>query len=158
MFDRAFKLIIGHEGGYVDDPVDPGGETKWGISRRAYPGRDIKNMTLTTAKQIYRADYWDKCRCAQMPWSLAVMIFDCAVNQGPGVAIKYLQDAVGTTPDGQIGPVTLQALAAAQGDGYVLSREVALDRIMRYTSTDNFGRYGRGWIRRTLETLTEGVK
>lgn len=81
-FDAAFAAVVGVEAGYANDPKDPGGETKYGISKRAYPGVDIKNLTLEGAKAIYLRDYWYPSGCEHMPWALAVCALDCAINQG----------------------------------------------------------------------------
>ena len=62
-FDQCFEKVIGFEGGYTLDPKDPGGETNWGISKRAYPSIDIKNLTREGAKEIYKRDYWDRAQC-----------------------------------------------------------------------------------------------
>ena len=81
-FDRAFRFLIGEEGGYSADPHDPGGETKFGISKRAYPQLDIKSLTLDQAKAIYRRDYWDRLQLDARKYGPALVLFDCAINQG----------------------------------------------------------------------------
>lgn len=81
-FQQAFQIVIGHEGGYVNDPVDPGGETKYGISKRSYPDVDIPNLTLEKAQAIYERDYWLKCGCDKLPHPMNIIIFDSAVNHG----------------------------------------------------------------------------
>jgi len=73
-FDKAFEILIGHEGGYVNDVNDRGGETRYGISKRAYPHIDIANLTLAQAKEIYRTDYWDKVKCSSLPPDLALLV------------------------------------------------------------------------------------
>jgi len=94
-FDNAFKTVIGHEGGYVNDPNDRGGETKYGISKRAYPMLDIKNLTLKQAKAIYKRDYWDKCGAEYMKTpDLKTLLFDIAVNHGNRRAKMMLQEAL----------------------------------------------------------------
>lgn len=144
-FDRAFEHVVGVEGGYVNDPRDPGGETRYGISKRAYPNEDIRNLTLDRAKQIYWRDYWDACKCDSIPSPLNLYVFDAAVNQGISVAIRVLQGVLGLTQDGIIGPKTIAAASVAG------SEKVALylaDRAMRYAKTANFDTYGRGWMKR----------
>jgi len=91
-FDRAFQLVIGAEGGYVNDPSDAGGETKYGISKRAYPDTDIKSLTLDDAKEIYKQDYWNAVQGDDLPDRLDIVMFDCAVNQGVGAARKLYAD------------------------------------------------------------------
>lgn len=99
-FRKAMEFVALHEwgnrpdGGYTNDPDDPGGETKWGISKRAYPNEDIKNLTPERALQIYASDYWDKAGCDDIPFPLNVVVFDSAVNCGVGVARWWLKDAL----------------------------------------------------------------
>jgi lysozyme family protein len=151
-FSRAFLAVVGEEGGYVNDPRDPGGETKYGISKRAYPTEDIRNMTIDRAGVLYRRDYWDAIRADELPWPWALMVFDCAVNQGVGTAIRLMQDALGVMVDGKIGPRTL---AAAQGrDSRALARFMAL-RALRYAKNPNFDTFGYGWLTRTYVMVLE---
>lgn len=155
-FDQAFERVIWHEGGYVDDPVDPGGETKFGISKRAYPGEDIANLTLERAKLIYRFDYWAPAGCDAVPDALRFALFDMAVNQGVKTAIKALQHAVHETEDGIIGPRTLQAIQSSDV-GRLLFRFTAA-RLVAYTRAPDpqWARFGRGWIRRVAANMTQG--
>ena len=81
-FDRAFGIVVDVEGGYSFDPSDPGGETKYGISKRAYPNEDIKNLTLERAKFLYQRDYWNPHDLDSLEWGKALLVFDCAVNGG----------------------------------------------------------------------------
>lgn len=85
-FETAFKEVIAYEGGYVNDPRDPGGETKFGISKKAYPKLDIKGLTPEKAKEIYRRDYWDPLKLEDLNAEAALFVFDTAVNQGLGTA------------------------------------------------------------------------
>lgn len=79
-FPRAVAILIDIEGGYVNHPDDPGGETKYGISKRSYPNENIADLTVERASAIYRRDFWDKCGAAQYEWPLAYYVFDFAVN------------------------------------------------------------------------------
>lgn len=146
-FDKAIKVIldIRIEGGYVNDPNDPGGETKFGISKRAYPHLNIKELTLTEAKAIYKHDYWDKVMGDQLPYPLSLYVFDCAVNQGVSVAILTLQDVLGVAKDGVIGAMTVGAARASTIDVCAL---YLAKRALRYTKTANFDKYGKGWMKR----------
>lgn len=136
-FDDAFARLVDpqHEGGYSNNPADPGGETKYGLSKRAYPGEDIANMTLDRAREIYRRDYWGPAGCDGLPDLLKYEMFDLAVNTSapgkPTTAIRMLQQAVGATVDGVFGPKTLMAAQAAN-PATALRRLQAL-RINYYT-------------------------
>jgi lysozyme family protein len=119
-FDDAFAAVIGVEGVYSNDPNDPGGETKYGISKRAYPNTDIKNLTLDQAKAIYRSDYWNPLQLDAKPWPTALLLFDCAVNQGRTFAATLPADPLG----------------------------IATGRALRYAQNPNFYRFGKGWFNR----------
>ncbi len=150
-FDAAFEKIIGSEGGYVNDPQDPGGETKFGISKRSYPTTDIANLTLDQAKAIYQRDYWDKCSCSQLPSPLDLLVFDSAVNQGVSPACHMLQDAVGVVSDGVIGALTVSAAVHAGPRAAAL---FMANRAMRYANTPEPQRtqYLHGWFNRLFLT------
>lgn len=148
-FDNALALILKHEGGYVNDLRDAGGETNYGISKRAYPNVDIKKLTPALAGELYRKDYWDAVQGDKLPPVLALCAFDCAVNQGPDYARKNLQFALGVKMDGSIGQVTL---AAAAKRPYDTAIKYQAARIERYVKTAGFDTFGSGWIRRTIET------
>jgi lysozyme family protein len=94
-YDIAFPLVISAEGGYVNDPDDPGGETKFGISHKAYPALQIANLTIEDAKLIYLVDYWNKMDCDSLPPPLDLFVFDCAVNMGRARAKEILTDTNG---------------------------------------------------------------
>lgn len=153
-FDEAFEKLIGHEGGYVDHPRDPGGETKFGISKRSYPKENIKGMTLDRAKMIYRRDFWDKCHIDDLPEEVWFDVFDMAVNAGTTAAIKVLQRSVGTKDDGLWGPKT--ALAAQEIEPARLSRVYNGHRLNYYTNLGDFKTFGKGWVRRVASNLIEG--
>lgn len=107
-FDKAIELVLEHEGGYVNNPLDPGGETKYGISKRAYPFEDIAGLTLERAKEIYKRDYWKYD--AVLDQRVANKLLDMAVNMGASQAHKIVQKALGITADGVFGPATLKAV------------------------------------------------
>lgn len=146
-FDVALALLLRLEGGYVDDPADPGGETKFGISKRAYPGLDIGALTEADAAAIYRRDFWDALRCDTLPPALAVCLFDAAVNQGRNAAIRLLQRAVGAKEDGVLGPDTLARAASAQA---VQIDDFMARRAKRYAELSTVSTYGLGWFRRLM--------
>ncbi len=131
-FDAAFNIVVGVEGGYVENPSDPGGATKYGISKRQYPFLDIENLTLEQAKAVYLRDYWHACKCDEMPWDMALAMFDCAVNQGQGTAER------------------VRLLAPTLAD-------FQAERAVLYAKLATFPQFGRGWMRR-LFTIFEAAK
>ena len=153
-FDDIIEVVLEHEGGYVNDPDDPGGETNFGIAKRSHPDVDIKNLTKDGAKEIYYQDYWIKNRVTQMPEDLKHIYFDMCVNQGRGRAVKILQRAANAkgadlTVDGGLGPKTITAL-----------KGVELDRVRAYrikyyadlvTRKPDLEKFYFGWFRRGLE-------
>lgn len=151
-FDKAFGVVLGHEGGYVNHPRDPGGETKWGISKRAYPREDIKNLTVERAKELYKRDYWDACRCGEMPASVGLIVFDAAVNCGVSRSTKWLQQSVGAAADGFIGPATMAALQKAlAGKGRAtVCRDLLTARLTFQVALPTWKTFGLGWARRIV--------
>jgi len=106
-FMKALRFTSKWEGGYVNDRYDAGGETKYGISKRAYPDLDIENLTREEADAIYERDYWRKPKFHKLPAKVAIAAFDFGVNSGHKRAVKYLQRIVGAHDDGMLGPKTL---------------------------------------------------
>lgn len=153
-FDMAFDRLMGSEGGYTDGAGDPGGETKWGISKRSYPDLDIKNLTKEEAKIIFRTDFWDKVNGDALIDGVAFQVSDFAYNSGPQVAIRYLQRAVGVADDGHWGPHS-QACAEAMGEAKTIMRLNAL-RLQFMTSLKNWPTASRGWSRRIADNLIYG--
>ena len=151
-FAVAFDLLIGHEGVYSDNPHDPGGETKYGISKRSYPAVDIKSLTLADAKALYFRDFWTRAQCDKLPPILAFAVFDAAVNSGIGQAIRWLQRAVGVADDGVIGPLTLAAIQRQNDDSAICARfnGQRLDFMTRLSTWEVFS---RGWARRIAANL-----
>lgn len=145
----AFVLADRIEGGYVNDPRDPGGETNFGISKRAYPKVNIKTLTRDDAIAIYQRDYWVATGCDDLPPKIAVALFDGAINQGRTVAARLLQTALGVAVDGIIGPKTIAAAYDADQDDLVI-QFIGL-RLRRYAHTANSMTYMRGWANRVLE-------
>ncbi len=109
----AIQFVLRMEGEYTLDPKDPGGETKWGISKKSYPSLDILNLTVEQAKEIYQRDFWAACSCDDLPTVFACVVFDTAVNQGTTKAKRILQMTLGVDVDGIIGPKTIAAAAKA---------------------------------------------
>jgi len=113
-WDKAIAFVLKMEGDYTHDPNDPGGETKFGISKRAYPDFVIKDLTEDEAKEIYVRDYWRPCQCDDLPTPFAIAVFDTAVNQGINKAKRILQIALDVTVDGVIGDKTIAAAFKAK--------------------------------------------
>ena len=157
-FDRAFGIVVGQEGGYTQDPADPGNwtgggpgrgacrGTRWGISAAAYPALDIAGLLLADARAIYRRDYWDRVGGDALPAPLALLVFDAAVNNGVGRAVRWLQGAAGVAADGVPGPVTLAAVRARPP--LALCAEVQAQRMVFMAALPAWPHFGLGWARR----------
>ena len=160
VFEKAFAVVVGEEGGWSGAPDDPGNwtggavgsgamrGTKFGISAAAYPTLDIAALTPADAQAIYRRDYWERVRGDDLPPALALLVFDAAVNNGVARAARWLQQALGVTADGEIGPVTLAAIGARAGDGEALCAEVLARRMDFMATLPTWRSFGLGWARR----------
>ena len=153
-FNEIIEKVLEHEGGYVNDPKDLGGETKYGITKRFYPDIDIKNLTIEQAKEIYKKDYWDKNKVESLPQNLWHIYFDMCVNMGKRTAVKVLQRAANNRGkdlevDGGLGPKTIEAL-----NGVELDRVRAF-RVKYYvdliTAKPEQEKFYLGWFRRATE-------
>ena len=159
-FDKAFDLLIGNEGGYVNDPKDPGGETNLGITKtvavaNGYAG-DMRTMPKETAKAIYRKMYWDKLQCDQLPFVVAFQLFDAGVNHGNSQAVKFLQRALSVVDDGVIGAKTIAATNAL--DDLQIVMLFNAERIEFYAALKTFSTFGKGWVRRVASNLKLAAK
>lgn len=152
-FDKAFERLIGHEGGYVHHPQDPGGETNFGITKRSYPAEDIRGMTLERAKAIYLRDFWDRAGCGYVPDAARFDLFDMAVNSGVKPAIMAMQRAIGADPDGVIGPKTL--LLLDNTDPLRFRMRFNGYRLQLMSSLPTWPAFGRGWANRIAKNLIE---
>ncbi len=155
-FDAAFDRLFANEGGYVDDPSDPGGETNWGISTRSYPNVDIKALTRDGAKAIYASDFWARIVADDLPDAAAFQAFDFAVNSGIETAVRYLQRAVGVADDGHWGPVSRAAATLLTPCELILSLNA--ERLEYMTKLVHWPSAGRGWTRRIANNLQYGAK
>jgi lysozyme family protein len=145
----AVDLIIEIEGGdkLVEDPRDPGGLTKYGISQRAFPNEDIRNLTVYRARELYEERYWNRIRGYDIiERGIALAMFDCAVNQGVNASIRLMQRSIGVKDDGDFGPITLRTLNACSPADIL--PDFFQRRLKRYRETPNYDIYGRGWERR----------
>lgn len=158
-FDQAFHALLGHEGGFVDHPADPGGATNWGVTQRVarehgYTG-DMRHLPVERAKAIYRASYWAPIRADELPATLRYATFDAAVNSGNGQAVRWLQRALGVADDGRIGPITLAAAQAAEREGRAdaVLRSMLGQRLVFMTNLSTWPSFGRGWARRVASLM-----
>ncbi|MCK9008510.1 glycoside hydrolase family 108 protein [Haemophilus influenzae] len=158
-FKQIFDRLIGHEGGYVDDPRDPGGETNWGVTKRTaqangYTGA-MKTMTRQQAYEIYRRAFWLCYNCEQMPDAVAYQFFDAAVNHGFGNASRMLQRAVNVADDGIIGNMTIAAIKKMAISDVIM--RLNAERLEFYCKLGTFATFGKGWVRRVAGNLKYGA-
>lgn len=154
-FETAFDRLIDHEGGYVSDPLDPGGETKFGISKREYPNLVIKNLTRENAHDIYLRDFWNKINADKLPDGVAFQLFDFAVNSGIQTSIRYLQRALNVADDGHWGPVSQNAADRASETDMIMNLNA--ERLDYMTRLNNWDHNSRGWARRIAKNLKYGA-
>lgn len=160
-FSECLPLILAHEGGWADHPKDPGGATMKGVTLGTYSewlGRpatktELRNISDDHLRKIYEANYWRAAACDRLPPGVDYMVFDFAVNSGPGRARKFLQRVAGVAPDGAIGPVTVAAVNKL-GARLLIDR-LNEDREAFYRSLDTFPTFGKGWLRRLTEVTAE---
>jgi lysozyme family protein len=151
-FDQAFHRLLGHEGGYVNHPNDPGGETIWGITRRDHPDLWVNGPpSVEQAKARYRSVYWKPVCADDLPEQIRFDVFDAAVNSGRGNAVRWLQRAAGVADDGRIGPVTVAAVH--QADPARLLARFNGHRLKFMASLSTWPSFGRGWANRVAENL-----
>jgi lysozyme family protein len=156
-WDASFEMVLKHEGGYVNDPRDPGGRTNLGVTQRAWEAwlvrtvteSDMRALTPEKVKPFYKAMYWDKIKGDQLPAGADYAAYDLAVNSGVGRAAKYLQEIAGVVADGAIGPKSIEAIKACNpkelADALCDMRLAFLKRL------PTFDTFGKGWSRRVAE-------
>lgn len=154
-FKEFWARIVKHEGGYVNNPKDPGGETMYGITKRVarahgYTG-SMRNLPLATAEAIAQQSYWDAIQGDKLPAAVAWQVVDAAYNHGNRQAVKFLQRAIGANDDGIIGPRTLAAVEALDGNKIVLL--FLAERLQFFTNLRTWGTFGKGWSRRIVGNL-----
>ena len=153
-FDEIIEQVLEHEGGYVNDPDDPGGETKYGIAKKFNPDVDIKNLTKEGAKEIYFEKYWTPSKADQVPDRLKHIYFDMVVNFGQGGAVRVMQQAAvskghNIDVDGGIGPATIKAMQNVETDRVRSYRVLKFARIVIKRPTQE--KFWLGWFRRASE-------
>jgi lysozyme family protein len=157
-FDRAIDLVLELEGAPTNDPVDPGGETHFGIAHVYHPGIPWP-PTREQAIQIYRHDYWSPIHGDELPPGLALVVFDAAVIPGLGFAIRALQQALRVEDDGVVGPNTLAAARYASWRTVLAVTAARLAEFERQVRTYPFKtRWAAGWRNRALSTYREAVR
>jgi lysozyme family protein len=156
-WNAALAAVLHHEGGFVNHPLDPGGITNLGCTKATWEKwcghpvteQDMRDLTPEDVAPLYKTKYWDKVRADDLPAGVDYVVFDTAINSGPGRAAKLLQETIGTTPDGAIGPLTLRAIAAMPAKDIINSFQ---DRRLAYLQTlPTWSTFGRGWARRVEE-------
>jgi lysozyme family protein len=153
-WEKSFELMLASEGGYVNHPSDPGGMTNLGVTKRVWEewvGREsnekeMRSLTPEMVEPLYKRKFWDACKCDDMPAGIDYLVFDFAVNAGVGRSAKILQTAVGVTPDGGIGPITLAAVKAQ--DPAELVQKFSDAKEAFYRSLNTFETFGKGWLNR----------
>jgi len=166
-FERAYRFVVGAEGGFTNDPNDRGnwtsgiigeGELKGtnkGISAMSYPNRDIEKLTDAEIAKIYESDYWHPMRCDYVSYPKGLVMFDCAVNQGRNRAARFAQSASGAVVDGIMGRNTIMAMQLTTDEIFV-EKFLSL-REDHYRRLSTFERYGKGWLRRIEHVRKEAL-
>lgn len=162
-FDECLKLVLKSEGGFVNNPNDPGGMTNLGVTRntweawvgRASSEKEMKSLTPELVAPLYKRKYWDAIRGDELPDGVDYCVFDMAVNSGVGRAVKFLQEIVGTTVDGAIGPKTLAATRAY--DPVKLIEAYNEKRKAFLASLPTYQYFGKGWNHRIASVKAEAL-
>lgn len=163
-FEQCLALVLKHEGGYVNNSKDPGGMTNLGVTKKVWEewvGHPVdeaamRALTVQDVAPLYKKNYWDKIKGDQLPMGVDYACFDLAVNSGVGRAAKILQQAVGVSADGAIGPATLDAVAKANPRD--LATEICDLRLNFLQSLPTWATFGRGWGRRVSEVEETAFK
>jgi lysozyme family protein len=157
-FDKAFAELIDNEGGYSNNPNDPGGETNWGITvavarAHGYTGA-MQDMTINYAKTIYAQAYWLSA-FDTLAYPVAFQLFDASVNSGLSQVVRWLQRALGVSDDGIFGNITLAAAQAMDPLKLVLLFNA--NRLNFMTQLSTWPTFGKGWARRIANNLIKGA-
>jgi lysozyme family protein len=161
-WEDCFARVLKHEGGFVNHPKDPGGMTNLGVTKanwEAFLGRDVSEadmraLTPDSVKPFYKAMYWDKMRCDDLPSGVDYAAYDFAVNSGVGRSAKYLQRIAGVTDDGVIGNKSVEAICAY--DPAQMVNDLCDMRLTFLKSLSNFATFGRGWESRVHDVAEIG--
>jgi len=151
-FQECLDLVLKSEGGWVNNPADPGGETNLGVTKRVweeYVGhavKTMKNLTKDDVAPMYELKYWRPCYCEVLPRGLDFVVFSMGVNAGPGRSVKLLQQSIGCVPDGVIGPRTRELISASNSANLIA--KFSETRREHYRSLKTFPIFGKGWLAR----------
>jgi len=156
-FEYSLDLVLQSEGGFVDNPKDPGGMTNLGVTAITWANfkgrnttkKEMMSLTPEDVAPLYEKKYWDACNCDVLPSGIDYLVFDFAVNAGPGRSIKTLQKTLSVPEDGVIGPVTLQNIDIT--DKTELITRFSDEKKQFYESLPTFATFGKGWLKRVDE-------
>ena len=162
-FQKALEFVLHHEGGFVDHPRDPGGATNLGCTKSTWEKwighpceiDDIKALTADDVSPLYKQKYWDAVKADDLPTGIDYCVFDTAINSGPGRAAKFLQEAIGVTADGSIGPVTMKAIQDADARQVIEAYSAA--RLAFLKELPTWDAFGRGWERRVTDVRRQAL-
>jgi lysozyme family protein len=162
-FDQALAAVLKSEGGFSNNPKDPGGMTNLGCTKAVWEEhcghpvneKVMRALTPDDVAPLYKRKYWDKVQGDELPPGVDYVVFDAAINSGPGRAAKWLQSCVGVEPDGGIGPKTLAAVRAF--DSQQLVKDYAKRRLSFMMDLPTWGTFGKGWTRRVNEVEAVGL-
>ena len=156
-FEQCLALVLKEEGGYVDNPHDPGGMTNLGVTKKTYEAwvnrtvdeAEMRGLTPDDVAPLYQRNYWDKVAANSLPVGVDYCLFDAAVNLGPSQAVKFIQRALNVVVDGILGQQTIAA--ANQRDAAELVEQFCEERLQFMQSLSTWPTFGRGWQRRVEE-------
>ena len=161
-FKECLDLVLKSEGGWVNHPSDPGGETNLGVTKRVWieyvghPVESLKKLTKEDVAPLYELKYWRPCYCEVLPRGLDFVVFSMGVNAGPGRSVKLLQSAIGCVPDGVIGPRTRELISSSNGADII--KKFSTARREYYQSLKTFPIFGKGWLARVDREESEALE
>ena len=160
-FEKCLELVLKSEGGWVNHPSDPGGETNLGVTKRVWeeyvghPVESLKKLTKEDVAPLYEQKYWRPCYGEILPRGLDFVVFSMAVNAGPGRSVKLLQQSIGCVPDGVIGPRTRELISSS--NSATLIAKFSETRREYYRSLKTFPIFGKGWLNRVDHEEAEAL-
>lgn len=163
IFDLAIRLLLRHEGGFVNNPKDPGGMTNLGVTKRSWEAHkghsvteaDMRALTPAAVQTFYKRRYWDAINGDDLPKGVDFCLFDTCVNSGPKRAVLLLQAVLGVTQDGVLGPATLKAVSLWPAKDLITQYSAARLSFMR--SLPTWDTFGKGWKKRVYEVEDEAI-